>query len=617
MRSDAARLDAAPHWPALSSTPDPQEPLKVAISAYQRRRVVQAATLRLAETAWLPLVAAGLVGGTTRYLTHPPVGALEGVLGGVVTGWLALSLWRSRHKPSATLAALALDRQAGLPDLTANAVAFLAIPPSERCPLMQSALREARAHVASLAPAAAAPWPKPRFAPLAAAAVAGGLLLLTPLLARPALHASARPNRPTSVSNAGFTISPDDLNLLEAQARSWQERAERAGLAGEGKALRKLVDSLRAGKLSREAAMRELARIAQALERSPNEAETETDNAVAELKKQLERSPKSATPALREAVTRAAAQRQASEQRRTSEQRRLRDEQDSLLKRKRAGDRSSNTQQALADNQRRLEQLTRQQQAPKQQAQSALDRALARAASEVASRAGLSQQALSEMSDALRQMAQKQQTDAQKQELLKRLEQLRETLRQQGRDGSQRQLQLARFGKQAQGKGQNGQGKQGQQGRGQSGQGQDGRGQGGPGQSGSGLEFSPRQSGNSIALGRGAPVPGGASPGDGAGEPSAGGLSAGEGHDPELAGERTSALPTGTDLSVNGQDTGTGAVSPEVISGAAAKGFVGPAYRNVYRSYFDVTEAALGEPSVPPGVRVQVRRYFELVRPRD
>ena len=71
------------------------------------------------------------------------------------------------------------------------------------------------------------------------------------------------------------------------------------------------------------------------------------------------------------------------------------------------------------------------------------------------------------------------------------------------------------------------------------------------------------------------------------------------------------------DTQVAGQDTGQGASRSEVILGAAERGFSHRGYRKVYTEYRTVAEEALNKDEIPGGYRFYVRRYFQLIRPRD
>ena len=79
-----------------------------------------------------------------------------------------------------------------------------------------------------------------------------------------------------------------------------------------------------------------------------------------------------------------------------------------------------------------------------------------------------------------------------------------------------------------------------------------------------------------------------------------------------------SSIKSGTqDTQVAGQDTGQGSSRSEVIRGAAEKGFASRGYQKVYREYHTVAEEALNKDDIPGGYRFYVRRYFQLIRPRD
>jgi hypothetical protein len=62
---------------------------------------------------------------------------------------------------------------------------------------------------------------------------------------------------------------------------------------------------------------------------------------------------------------------------------------------------------------------------------------------------------------------------------------------------------------------------------------------------------------------------------------------------------------------------GAGPTRSQVIRSAAQSGFASARYRHVYGDYRAHAEAALEADQVPAGYRFQVRRYFELVRPRE
>ena len=54
-----------------------------------------------------------------------------------------------------------------------------------------------------------------------------------------------------------------------------------------------------------------------------------------------------------------------------------------------------------------------------------------------------------------------------------------------------------------------------------------------------------------------------------------------------------------------------------MILGAAERGFANRGYQKVYREYHTVAEEALNKDEIPGGYRFYVRRYFQLIRPRE
>lgn len=110
--------------------------------------------------------------------------------------------------------------------------------------------------------------------------------------------------------------------------------------------------------------------------------------------------------------------------------------------------------------------------------------------------------------------------------------------------------------------------------------------------------------------GQGSGPSGGGDPGHGPGW--------GTGHDDNVQGKQPTNPKVATqDTQVQGNDTGQGGSRSEVILGAAERGFASRGYTKVYREYHTVAEEALDKDEIPGGYRFYVRRYFQLIRPRD
>jgi hypothetical protein len=289
-----------------------------------------------------------------------------------------------------------------------------------------------------------------------------------------------------------------------------------------------------------------------------------------------------------------------------------------LLEKKQKEGLSKAEQQELDRTERQLQRLDREkaQTEAQQKALSDLDRDLAKAAQDLMKDLGMGSQDLQKGAEDINRAAGQRMSEQQKEELKRRIEELRQLLRQEGQAGRERMKRMMAFGQRAHG----GQGQQGQgQGKGQGqGQGQEGEGKGkgkgrpeltmGQGQGpGSGVALSPA----GMAPGAGEP---GQSPGSGEGGDKD---SWGTGHDPNVRGDVSGLKGQTEDVTAAGADTGQGAASSQVIYGAAERGFVGKGYKKVFTDYQTVAEESLAKDDIPPGYRFYVRRYFQLIRPRD
>lgn len=67
---------------------------------------------------------------------------------------------------------------------------------------------------------------------------------------------------------------------------------------------------------------------------------------------------------------------------------------------------------------------------------------------------------------------------------------------------------------------------------------------------------------------------------------------------------------------VEGEQSG-GPSRSEVILSAADRGFAQRAYEQVYTDYSGHAEEVLERDEIPQGYRFYVRRYFQLIRPRE
>jgi len=222
---------------------------------------------------------------------------------------------------------------------------------------------------------------------------------------------------------------------------------------------------------------------------------------------------------------------------------------------------------------------------------------------------GQSAQNLESGAEDLNRMSKQETSEQQKKELLKKLQEMRELIRQQGKGGQQQLQRLMKFGQRARG------GRPGQDGQGEGesskpGGKKIGQVRFGKGGSGEGMDVPMPGQGQGQGQGEGKDGQNGQGPGNDKGW--------GTGHDPNVQGDPTANLKGQThDVTAAGIDTGQGTASAEVIFGAAERGFVGKGYKNIYTEYETVAEQVISQDEVPAGYRFYVRRYFQLIRPRE
>jgi hypothetical protein len=90
----------------------------------------------------------------------------------------------------------------------------------------------------------------------------------------------------------------------------------------------------------------------------------------------------------------------------------------------------------------------------------------------------------------------------------------------------------------------------------------------------------------------------------------------GDQHDPNMMGDKTKLASKRNESRVDGKK-GAGPSKSETILGSAERGFASSDYKKVYADYSSVVEEVLSKERIPPGYRYYVKRYFQLIRPRE
>ncbi len=561
--------------------------------------------------------------------------------------------------------AAALDRFHGLHDRLSSALAFASLP--EPTPFMQAAMDDALRVAPTVRPRVAVPI-----------RVAGGLRGLGPaaglgcLLAVVALF-EVRTHRPAvhALTMDPIEMAPDDLD----DVKDFLNRIKQQDVTDETKSaieeFNRLVDDIASHRLDRTEAFRRMAALENKLLTGSDADKKALEAELATIGEELSKSDllkpagaalargdlEQARDALQDLANktrehassidkakldqmRAALKAAAgdAERRKNEIDRRRQELADEILKRKdKGGAHPSDEERSLLEKkQRELDRLDRDL-ADKQNAERRLDRLdrdLEQAAEDLMKELGASADDLEQSAEELNSMDRGETSEKEKEELKQKLEELRQLVRQQGSQGQVQRLK--RFGRMA--RGQSGQGGQGQPGQGGDSQGdpgsegqgpgaQQGQGQGGSQGQGQGKngQGNGGQGGETWILGaNGEKIlvltksqgsgRGGDSSGSGAG--SARGQW-GDGHDPTVQGKETDPKMGTQDSQVQGADSAQGGSRSQVILGAAERGFTSRPYQRVYTEYHQVAEESLAKDEVPGGYRFYVKRYFELIRPRE
>lgn len=605
----------------------------------------------LAKWSPLPLlVAAGALG----YGKLAPPSATRALLmsvavGGACLGVIAYTVVVWRRAARREEGALALDRHHGLDERLTTALAFAvrgrAAAESERASALQQAfeelaIRDALERATRLDPRGAVPLRLPARWELPVG-LAVGLAALSVLEVRQPPSVVPEPVVPTD----RLTLFADDVDLLREVADELERASETPEALEKVREFNRLVEDLAAERLDRREAFarldalereirgsgRELEELERGLEQVGRELEraalsrpagealqdkrlADAEQALRQLAERLRRREDPPSRAeleqLRQALKKASESRQAQAKSESGASRRpaLESERKRLLEKKQTGKATPGELAKLEHLERQLERLGRgKPEALAGQELSELDRQLAEAARELAEAQGKSSDFLDQSAESVRRMQQKKLSQKEKQELLERMREMRDLLRQQ--KGGERQRnwseRLERLQRRARG-------------------GKDEK---------ESEELKPGQPGKrrpgGVTLGPdGQPIPmagqrqsaaSGQRPGQSeSGEQPGAGPQPGGGHDENLRGDTPGGLEGKTqDVMAVAPDTGEGTASSEVIYDAAQRGFTSGEYGRVYTQYRTVAEDVIEREGIPPGYRSHVRRYFQLIRPRE
>ncbi len=522
------------------------------------------------------------------------------------------------------MAAQLLDRAHALHGRLAIALEFRALPEEMRTPMMRAAIDDAADHARTQALSArrALSWRWPgeiRYAAvlLAVMAIAASVEFRT--------QVRARPRRAPSVHVDPLMLAGEDIDAFREFARGIEQnaRTERSRQAVDR--FNRFVDRLANRELDRQDAYRQLSALQadietdrrddqealrEALRQLGERVDSESTRQLAEALRQAD--PQAAAEAMRQLARQLREQRTSQQQRqemqralqRATEQRndpaqeerlrRAREEVERLLRQQRERQLNQPEQRLLQQRQRDLERLSREQQRREEQRRQLerLTRNMSQAMQDLLRDIARAAGDLEQGAEDLNRMHQDQMSEQQLEEMRQALEELRQRMREQnGQGGEGQRMRLERFSGSARG----GVAPGGMQGRG-------GR-----------LVLTRGGPGGGIPL----PNPGGR-PGQGSpqGSDPSNGAQAGVGHDERIRGAATHIDARLNTVNVAGQHR-DGPGRSQIIRTAAQEGFTGQSYRDIHTEYWNHAREVVHAGEVPPGYRGYVRRYFQLIRPRE
>lgn len=572
--------------------------------------------------------------------------------------------------------AVALDRFHGLADRLSSALSFGELPGAERTPFMLAAIDDAVAHAGNVDPRRAVPMVVPREWPFLVAMIAAIAAISVFEIRKHQPVYDAKTIDAVDVTADDLDAMREFLREIDQRMQTDEAKAatqefnqliedlanKRLDRTEAFRRMQQLEDKLMQGREADAKALEEaLKKMGEELKKSEltkpagealeNKNLSAAEKAMHDLAKKLREGGKGVDKAQLEKMREALKKAGVDQAKRAEALNQKREElkQDLLKQKQKQGDAGANEQEKslLQKKERELERLDREaeQQQKTQRELDRLDRELSKAAEDLMKDMGMSAQDLDNAAQDINRMGKEEMSQEEKEQLRQKLQELREMMRQQSQGGQGQMSRLRMFQQKAQGKGgqggQQGQGQGGQQGQGQEGQGQEGQGQGqGQGQQAGGT--SPGQGqGQGQGKGQGQGGQGGETwilgpngekilmisaskgqggqggqPGGQGGQPQKG-PGWGTGHDNNVQGGATNPKVGVQDTQVQGNDTGNGGSRSEVILGAAERGFASRGYQKVYREYHTVAEEALNKDEIPGGYRFYVRRYFQLIRPRE
>ncbi|MEM1034473.1 MAG: hypothetical protein AAGN82_29315, partial [Myxococcota bacterium] len=462
----------------------------VARRAEARMRARRALAVLPTQLTLALIVVGWALASRKLFPAHVPDAWVWAAGGGAGLGVLASTLYAALRGLPPRAGAMALDAHHDLAGRLTNALEFADAAEARRTRFMVAAIDDACARARSVSAAASVPIAFPP-----ELAVSTGVALAVVAMSQFEVRTQRTvPLLPAMTARSALEMEADDLAMFREALRQLQDEPLAPEVQEAVDRFNRLVEQVARGELNREEALREmraledemlvgaeadrkalddaLEKMADALAESPvsrpvadaiqkrdlERAEEEMRKVAAQLRSPTQKPSRAELERLRKALDRAAKNRdRALEQLR---ERRAEMRKDLLRKKEQLEKKPPERQQErdrekrlLREKKRELERLDREVARRERAGRrlSRLDRELAQAAQDLLRDLGLSADDLERAAEDLDRLREEQRTDAQKEELRKRLQEMRDLIRQQRQGGEGMRKRLQRFMNRAQG----------------------------------------------------------------------------------------------------------------------------------------------------------------------
>jgi hypothetical protein len=271
---------------SVESVPSERGLLRLAAATGRATRRMRVGLGLAALLRVLPFVLALLVVLAAFAKVRPSPGADRAVLVAALVGLavvLGAALAAGLRRLSPLAGAIALDRHHGLRGRVASALAFAALEPARRTPIMELAMEDGASHAGSLEPRRAVPIPVPREALLVlflTLGLAGVAVLEVPVVRKLPPPPAAKP----------LLMSADDLDLFRDLGEELKKQTKDPEQLAAIRRYNRLVEDIAQHNVDRHEVFRRLAEIERDLAKGLDESHEALDEGLDAVARELGRS---------------------------------------------------------------------------------------------------------------------------------------------------------------------------------------------------------------------------------------------------------------------------------------------------------------------------------------